>query len=66
MQVREYRLKRNISQKELSVRVGCSAVYLNDVEHSRKLPSLPTLAKIAIELDVDIGLLIKMESQNLL
>jgi len=45
--IRQERTKQNMTQEQLSEKVGISAVFLSQIENSRKVPSLETVYKIA-------------------
>ena len=44
-----------MTQKELAARVGISREYLASIEAGKERPSKRVLARIAVELGVDIG-----------
>ena len=52
--VREARARRCISQEELAGRVHIAVQSLSRIERGRALPSVPTLAALARELDVPV------------
>ena len=52
--IREVRLEKKLSQEELARKCGFSNTTLSAYEHSRKIPNLSTIAKIAKELEVTI------------
>jgi putative transcriptional regulator len=45
--VKEYRLRRGLSQEELAKRVGVSRQSINSIERGRYVPSLPLALRIA-------------------
>jgi len=45
--VKKIRVEENVTQEELSERMGISRSYLSDVENNRKNPSVVTLEKLA-------------------
>ena len=58
------RTARQMTQKDLSGRVGCSAGYLSMIENDKKNPSLKTLEQIAVGLDVPVSFLLDMGSEH--
>lgn len=53
--VREFRLKRGMSQGDIEKRTGLLRCYLSRVENGHTVPSLETLQKIAIALDLPLS-----------
>lgn len=51
------RSRRGFSQAELAQRAGCSVSYLSLLENNQRDPTLSTIEKIAIALNVPIGIL---------
>lgn len=51
------RTELNLSRPHLAVEAGISYPYLAEIETGRKLPPLPTLAKIASALDLQVSVL---------
>ena len=59
MEIRYYRLRKGLSQKELAKRVGITQQYMCCLEKGKKQnPSFPLLGKIADALDVPVSELI--------
>ncbi|MCL1844778.1 MAG: helix-turn-helix domain-containing protein [Defluviitaleaceae bacterium] len=50
--VRANRTRQELTQAELAEKTGMSDVYISYIENARKRPSLDSLVKIAIVLDV--------------
>jgi transcriptional regulator with XRE-family HTH domain len=50
--IKEYRLKRRLTQDELSQRVGIDRTHLSKIETGKVKPSLSLLERIAKELGV--------------
>lgn len=46
LRIREIRLKNNLTQEQLSERVGLSSVYISHIENASTKPSLETVVKI--------------------
>lgn len=53
-QIQSIRKHRNVSQEELAARVGIDAKSLSRIERGMHYPSLDTLEKIQVELDVEM------------
>jgi len=49
-QIREARVRAEISLRELARRIDHAPSYLNDIEHDRRVPSEPVLRQICAEL----------------
>jgi len=45
--IKQERIHQNMTQEQLSEKVGISAVFLSQIENNRKVPSLETVYKIA-------------------
>mgnify|MGYP001013366322 CR=1 FL=1 len=45
--LRDYRLKRGITQKDLSDKTGLSYTFINEIEHDKKIPSIETLLRMS-------------------
>lgn len=52
--LKELRNKRNLSQEELSFRVGLHRTYISQLERGLKSPSLRTLQKISLALNISL------------
>jgi len=57
--IRKYRKKKNLTQKELGDIVGISNTYLSDMEIGRTNPSIKTLKRIAQGLEISYVDLLK-------
>lgn len=57
--IKEERLNRGLTQKEIADRSGLSTSYICDIEVGRTNPSLKTLENLSIVLDVSIEKLLK-------
>ena len=55
MTIREFRLGRGMSQGDVEKRTGLLRCYLSRVENGHTVPSLETLQKIAIALDLPLS-----------
>lgn len=55
MTIREFRLQRGMSQGDIEKRTGLLRCYLSRVENGHTVPSLDTLQKIAIALDLPLS-----------
>ena len=56
--IRKERLKKGIKQIELAKEVGISNTFLSDIETGRGKPSIDTLKKIAVALEINCSELI--------
>lgn len=52
-QIRDARVRAELSLRELARRIECAPSYLNDIEHDRRVPSELVLKKICAELELD-------------
>jgi len=50
--IRKYRRKKNLTQKQLGELLGLSNTYLSDIENNRTNPSIKTLKKVAKALEI--------------
>lgn len=57
--IRKYRKKKNLTQKELGDILGISNTYLSDMEIGRTNPSIKTLKRIAKGLEISYVDLLK-------
>lgn len=55
-QIRETRLQRGIGLRELARRVGINPSQLSEIERGLRAAQLPTLERIAAELDLSLAL----------
>ena len=53
--IRNYRLQKGMSQGDIEKRTGLLRCYLSRVENGHTIPSLDTLSKIALALDLPIA-----------
>jgi transcriptional regulator with XRE-family HTH domain len=53
--IRAYRLQKGLSQGDIEKKTGLLRCYLSRVENGHTVPSLDTLAKIALALDLPIA-----------
>lgn len=61
LKIKEIRIKRGLTQKELSKLSGISESYIGDLERNEKIPSIVTICKLAKALKVDIKELFNYE-----
>lgn len=61
--VREYRLKANLSQDKLAELSGCCGSFIGKIENGKSLPSLDMVSKIAAALGVSAQQLL-LETPN--
>lgn len=52
--IRQLRKERNVSQKELATSLDISPAYMGHIERGTRIPSLDTLARIAVCLGVSL------------
>lgn len=52
--LREWRLKRAMTQEQLSLGAGITQTFLSQVESGRRNVSIDTLEKLAVVLEIDI------------
>ena len=69
--IRDLRMERHMSQEELSFKAGLSPAHLGQIERALKNPTVDTIAKIAVALDVPVAALFSLDavpvsSQNIL
>lgn len=58
--IRELRMQQHMSQEELSFKAGISPAHLGQIERALKNPTIDTIAKIAVALDIPIADLFTM------
>ncbi len=58
--VRQARVAKELSLRALASQVDCAPSYLNDIEYNRRIPSEDVLRRIAVELNLDVDLLLAM------
>jgi len=56
--IRAWRENKNIKMNALAKKVGISAAYLSQIENGKRNPTIDTLKAIAIELNIEIEMLI--------
>lgn len=54
LRIKEIRLKKHMSQEELSRQSGVSASYISELESNSKMPTILTLCKLAEALQVEV------------
>lgn len=52
-QIRDARIRADISLRELARRLDKAPSYLNDIEHNRRVPSEPVIRQLCTELDLN-------------
>jgi len=62
--VKEIRKQRKITQEKLSELIGVDNGYISKLEVGQNFPSLKTLEKISLVLDVSLGEFFKFESDS--
>jgi transcriptional regulator with XRE-family HTH domain len=62
--IRGYRLQKGLSQGDIEKRTGLLRCYLSRVENGHTVPSLDTLSKIAVALDLPIAQFFADESMG--
>lgn len=55
LRIKELRRAKNMSQEYLSEKIGISSKYLSSIERGKGNPSLDTVIKLAIALDVELS-----------
>ena len=55
LRIKELRRSRNMTQEILSEKVGISSKYLSSIERGKENPTLDTIIKLSIALDVDLS-----------
>jgi transcriptional regulator with XRE-family HTH domain len=61
--IRKVREAKDISLREFARRLNVSAAFISDIELGRRYPSDEMLAKIALELDVEVGELKRLDTR---
>jgi len=56
--VRDERIKKGLSLRELARRLDIAASYLNDIEYNRRVPSEPVVRRISEELELDVDVML--------
>ncbi len=57
--IRKYRRKKNLTQKQLGELLELSNTYLSDIENNRTNPSIKTLKKLAKAMEISYILLLE-------
>jgi transcriptional regulator with XRE-family HTH domain len=55
MRIKELRQSRHLSQESLAERVGISSKYLSSIERGKENPTLDTLIKLSMALNVELS-----------
>jgi transcriptional regulator with XRE-family HTH domain len=64
--IKEARLKKNLTQKQLSERSGLSQAYINELENRKKVnPSIIVLDKLAASLEVPLSEILEEEGGSI-
>lgn len=59
--IRRLRKQKDISQEELALRAGINTVYYGQIERGQKCPTVDTLYKIAVGLEVPLPDLVRFD-----
>lgn len=59
--IRHLRKQKDISQEELALRAGINTVYYGQIERGQKCPTVDTLYKIAVGLEVPLPDLVRFD-----
>ena len=62
LKIRQIRLRRDMSLKDLADRCDLSISYLNEIENGKKYPKIEKLAALAQGLDIDVGELVSFKT----
>jgi transcriptional regulator with XRE-family HTH domain len=57
--VRDLRLVRNLSQRQVAARMGVPRTYISKIENGKAIPTLTSLGRLARALQVDISTLLR-------
>lgn len=63
--IKEKRMNKGKTQLELSEETEISRSYISDLENGRYMPSVETLIKLAIHLEIDLNFLSKNDGNTL-
>lgn len=63
--IRYLRKQKDISQEELALRAGINAVYYGQIERGQKCPTVDTLYKIAVGLEVSLPDLLRIDAPSM-
>ena len=64
LRIKELRRTKNISQEKLSEKIGISSKYLSSIERGKGNPSLDTVIKLAVALDVELSDIFTLSHQG--
>lgn len=59
LNIKKYRLHKNLTQDKLSEQAGISCDYLSEIERGKRIPSLKRLIMIADALEMELWQLVK-------
>ena len=59
-EIKKNRNAKGFTQDELAEKIGISRNYISDLENNRYAPSVKTLSKIAVALQMDLNFLLEM------
>lgn len=62
--IRHLRRQRDVSQEELALRAGINTVYYGQIERGQKCPTVDTLYKIAVGLEVPLPDLLRFDTPS--
>jgi transcriptional regulator with XRE-family HTH domain len=62
--IRHLRKQKDISQEELALRAGINTVYFGQIERGQKCPTVDTLYKIAVGLEIPLPDLLRFNTQT--
>ena len=62
--IRHLRKQKDISQEELALRAGINTVYYGQIERGQKCPTVDTLYKIAVGLEIPLPDLLRFDGQT--
>ena len=60
--IRHLRKQKDISQEELALRAGINTVYYGQIERGQKCPTVDTLYKIAVGLEIPLPDLLRFDT----
>ena len=64
-QLQRYREQAGYSQEALAEKIGCSSIFISNIECGKKSPSLDTLINLANTLDISVDILLGKELKKL-
>lgn len=62
--IRYFRLMKELSQEKLALEAGINPAFLGHIERGLKCPTIDTLSKISMALNVTLSELVKIEEEN--